>query len=146
MALLDTADEITALLPTLKSIAVLGIKMEPSAPAYYVPAFAKMVGIRVIPVPVYYPDATEILGERVYGRLADIPERVDAVVVFRRPQDIPSHVDDILAAKPRVVWMQLGIRHDEAAQRLSDAGIDVVQDKCLLVELKRRGVSQARRE
>ncbi|HKS07793.1 MAG TPA: CoA-binding protein [Gemmatimonadaceae bacterium] len=145
MALLDSPDEITALLPTLKTIAVLGIKMEPAAPGYYVPAFAKMVGIRVIPVPVYYPDATEILGERVFRRLADIPEPVDAVVVFRRPQDIPAHVDDILAAKPRVVWMQLGIRHDEVAQRLSDAGIAVVQDKCLLVELRQRGVSQAKR-
>lgn len=138
MALLDTPDEITALLPTFKTIAVLGIKMEPAAPAYYVPAFARMVGIRVIPVPVYYPDATEILGERVYRRVADIPEPVDAVVVFRRPQDIPAHVDDILAAKPRVVWLQLGIRHDEVANRLSEAGIDVVQDKCLLVELRQR--------
>ena len=136
MALLDTADEITALLPSLKTIAVLGIKMEPAAPAYYVPAYAKTVGIRVIPVPVYYPDVTEILGERVYRRLADIPDPIDAVVVFRRPQDIPQHVDDILAAKPRVVWMQLGIRHDEVATRLSAAGIDVVQDKCLLVELR----------
>ena len=145
MALLDTADEITALLPSLKTIAVLGIKMEPSAPAYYVPAYAKMTGIRVIPVPVYYPDVTEILGERVYRRLADVPEPIDAVVVFRRPQDIPPHVDDILAAKPRVVWMQLGIRHDEVATRLNAAGIDVVQDKCLLVELRQRGASRGTR-
>jgi predicted CoA-binding protein len=138
MALLETRDEIAALLPTLRTIAVLGIKMEPAAPAYYVPAYAQRVGIRVIPVPVYYPDATEILGEKVYRRLADAPGPIDAVVVFRRPQDIPAHVDDILAAKPRVVWLQLGIRHDEVARQLSDAGMDVVQDKCLLVELQRR--------
>jgi predicted CoA-binding protein len=140
MALIETESGIDVLLPTMKTIAVLGIKTaDTGAPAYYVPEYAQQAGMRVVPVPVYYPEVTEILGERVYRRLADIPERVDAVVVFRRPQDIPPHVDDILAARPRIVWLQLGIRHAQAAQRLSDAGIDVVQDRCLLVELQMRG-------
>jgi predicted CoA-binding protein len=140
MALLETREEITALLPGIRTIAVLGIKMEPGAPAYYVPAYAQRAGVRVIPVPVYYPEATEILGERVYRKVADIGEPIDAVVVFRRPADIPPHVDDIIAAKPRVVWMQLGIRNAEAAARFEAAGIDVVHDKCLLVEMQQRGL------
>lgn len=140
MPLLETADEITALLPTLHTIAVLGIKTaETRAPAYYVPEYAQSAGMKVIPVPVYYPEVTEILGEPVVRRLADIKEPVDAVVVFRRSSDIPAHLDDILALAPRVVWMQLGIRHDEVAARLDAAGISVVQDRCLLVELQDRG-------
>ena len=138
--LLETPAEIDALLPTLHTIAVLGIKIaETNAPAYYVAEHAQRAGIRVIPVPVYYPDVTEILGENVYRRLADIPVPLDAVVVFRRAHRIPEHVDDILAARPRAVWMQLGIRNDEVARRLSDAGIDVVQDHCLMIELENRG-------
>jgi predicted CoA-binding protein len=93
----------------------------------------------IVPVPVYYPDVTEILGEPVFRRLADVPGSLDSVVVFRRPADIPAHLEDILAAKPRSVWMQLGIRHDEVAATLSAAGIDVVQNRCLLVELQDRG-------
>jgi hypothetical protein len=140
VALLQTPEEIRAVLDSLRTIAVLGIKPEPpTAPAFYVPEYAQEVGIRVIPVPVYFPDATEMFGEPVYRRLVDIPEPVDAVVVFRRPNDVPAHLDDMLAAKPRVVWMQLGIRNDAVAQRLSEAGIDVVQNRCLMVDLKRSG-------
>jgi predicted CoA-binding protein len=141
MALLESDAEISALLPTLKRIAVLGIKTpETRAPAFYVPEYAQRSGIAIVPVPVYYPQVTEILGERVYRRVADIPGSLDSVVVFRRPSDIPAHLDDLLAARPRTVWMQLGIRHDEVAARLSEAGIDVVQDRCLLVELQDRGL------
>lgn len=140
MALLQTPEEIGTVLDSLRTIAVLGIKPEPpSAPAYYVPAYAQEVGIRVIPVPVYFPDVTTILGEPVYRRLADIPDPIDAVVVFRKPNDVPAHLDDMLAARPRVVWMQLGIRNDAVAQRLSDEGMDVVQNRCLMVDLQRRG-------
>ena len=91
----------------------------------------------MIPVPVYYPDVTEILGAKVYRKVADVPGELDIVDVFRRPQDIDSHVDDLIAKKPRVVWFQLGIRNDRAAQRLAEAGIDVVQDRCLLVDHRR---------
>ena len=90
-----------------------------------------------MPVPVYYPDAKTILGQPVYRRLADIPGELDVVDVFRRPQDIEQHVDDILAKHPPVVWFQLGIRNDAVAARLQSAGIEVVQDKCLLVEHRR---------
>jgi uncharacterized protein len=119
-----------------KRIAVLGIKLEPSQPAYYVPAYAKRIGLEIVPVPVYYPDATVILGEPVYRRVADIPGPVDMVNVFRRPRDIPPHLDDIIAKRPKSVWFQLGIRNDEAAERLAREGIDVVQDQCLMVELQ----------
>jgi hypothetical protein len=138
--LLDTDDDITALLERVSSIAVLGIKpAETRAPAFYVPEYAQRAGFRVIPVPVYYPELREILGERTVRTISEIGERVDLVDVFRRPQDIPAHLDDILAARPRAVWFQLGIRNDAAAETLARAGIDVVQDRCLLVELQNRG-------
>lgn len=139
MPILETDADIDAILPTLRTIAVLGIKPGGwDAPAYFVPAFAIRAGLDVIPVPVYYPEATEILGRPVVRRLADIGRPIDAVIVFRRPDDIPAHVDDILAAKPRAVWMQLGIRHAEVAERLSSAGIAVVQDRCLMTEMEDR--------
>ena len=136
-----TTDEgITALLERVHTVAVLGIKTADSqSPAYGVPEYAQRAGLRIIPVPVYYPDVTEILGERVFRSVSAIGERVDLVDVFRRGQDIPSHVDDLLAAQPRAVWFQLGIRNDFAAERLAAAGIDVVQDRCLKVELAKRG-------
>ena len=121
-------------------IAVLGIKTEETqAPAYYVPEYAQQAGYEIVPVPVYFPDVTEILGERVYRKVAEVPGEVDLVNVFRRPGDIPPHVDDIIAKRPKAVWFQLGIRNDAAAERLAKAGIDVVQDRCLLVELRRIG-------
>jgi predicted CoA-binding protein len=131
-----------ALLRQSKRIAVLGIKPESRSdqPAHFVPAYTKEAGFEVIPVPVYYPDVTEILGKPVYRRLVDVPGDVDIVNVFRRPEHIPPHVDDIIAKRPRAVWFQLGIRNDEAAERLARAGIDVVQDRCLKVELMRMGL------
>ena len=127
---------IARVLRDTKRIAVLGIKVEPSQPAYYVPAYAKRAGLEIVPVPVYYPEVTEILGQRVYRKVADVPGDVDMVNVFRRSKDVPPHVDDIIAKHPKSVWMQLGIRNDEAAERLARAGIDVVQDRCLMVELR----------
>ena len=122
-----------------KRIAVLGIKTEdqPGQAAFYVPEYLQRAGYEIIPVPVYFPDATHILGQHVYRKVADIPGGVDMVNVFRRSQDVPPHVDDILKAKPKVVWMQSGIRNDEAARRLAEAGIRVVQDRCAMVEHRR---------
>jgi uncharacterized protein len=122
-----------------RRVAVLGIKTEQqrSAAAYYVPAYMQRAGYDVIPIPVYYPDVTEILGERVYRRLVDVPGDVDLVVVFRRSRDIPQHLDDLLAKKPAAVWFQLGIRNDDVATRLAEAGIDVVQDRCAMVDHRR---------
>ena len=123
-----------------RRIAVLGIKtMETQAPAFYVPEYAQQAGYEIVPVPVYYPEVTEILGARVYRKVADVPGAVDLVNVFRRPADIPAHVDDVIAKRPKAVWFQLGIRNADAAERLARAGIDVVQDRCLLVELRQMG-------
>jgi predicted CoA-binding protein len=134
--LIDDDKAIEQLLERTQRIAVLGIKLEPSQPAHYVPAYAQRAGMEIVPVPVYYPEATEILGEPVYRAVADIPGDVDMVNVFRRPSDIPKHLDDIIAKRPKSVWFQLGIRNDEAAERLAREGIDVVQDRCLMVEMK----------
>ena len=138
--LIDDDAGIARLLDRTHRIAVLGIKIaETNQPAYYVPLYAQKAGYEIVPVPVYYPEVQEILGQPVYRRVADITEPVDMVNVFRRPKDIAAHVDDILAAKPASVWFQLGIRNDEAAERFARAGIDVVQDRCLLVELQNHG-------
>jgi len=139
--LLESGDQIRDLLNRIKRIAVLGIKTEAQSfqPAYYVPEYVQSEGYEIIPVPVYYPEATAILGAQVYRRVADIPGDVDLVNVFRRSHDVPPHLDDILAKKPKAVWMQSGIRHDEVAERLARAGIDVVQDRCLMVEVRRVG-------
>jgi len=139
--LIESTVEMRALLERSRRIAVLGIKPESRAdqPAHFVAAYAKEAGFEIVPVPVYYPEVTEILGEPVYRRLVDVPGEIDIVNVFRRPEHVPPHVDDIIAKQPRAVWMQLGIYHDEAAERLARAGIDVVQDRCLKVELMRMG-------
>ena len=137
--LVDDTDGIRRILAETKRIAVLGIKPDPEKPAYFVPEYARDAGMTIVPVPVYYPDLAEIMGERVYRRVADVPGDVDMVNVFRRSHDVPPHVDDIIAKRPRSVWMQLGIRNDDAAERLAKAGIDVVQDRCLLVEMRRLG-------
>jgi predicted CoA-binding protein len=138
--LLDTPAELRALLERTHRIAVLGVKApESGQPAYYVPNHAHRAGYDVIPVPVYYPEMRELFGNPVYRTLAEIPGDIDLVDVFRRPQDIPKHVDDILAKRPKAVWLQSGIRHDVVAEQLARAGIEVVQDRCLLVELRRIG-------
>ena len=139
MALIEDEEGIARVVKQSRRIAVLGMKTEArrSAPAFYVPAYLHEAGLEIVPVPVYYPDATELLGLPVYRKLADVPGELDLVNVFRRPDDIDQHVEDILACKPKAVWFQLGIRNQTAAGRLSLAGIDVVQDRCLLVEYRR---------
>jgi predicted CoA-binding protein len=139
--LIEDVIGIRRVLKETRRIAVLGIKTEEAsgAPAFYVPEYAHAAGFQVVPVPVYYPNATQILGEKVYRSVASIPGEVDMVNVFRRPQDIPAHVEDIILKHPKSVWFQLGIRHDEAAEKLARAGIDVIQDRCLMVELQRVG-------
>ena len=134
--LLTKHSDLAELLAGVHTIAVLGIKPETHAsqPAFYVPRYMQAAGFEIIPVPVYYPEVTEILGKKVYRKLTEIPEDLDMVNVFRRPQDITQHTDDILAKKPKSVWFQLGIVNDEVAQTLAEAGIKVVQDKCLMVE------------
>jgi predicted CoA-binding protein len=132
---------IARILRETRRIAVLGIKTEAQRgqPAFYVPEYMARAGYDILPVPVYYPEARTILGRPVYRSVAAVPGPVDMVNVFRRAHDIPPHVPDILAARPRVVWFQLGIVNDAAAETLARAGIEVVQDRCLLVEHGRLG-------
>lgn len=137
--LVEESGQIQALLDGVQRIAVLGIKTEQQAdqPAFYVPEYLASAGFEIVPVPVYYPEVTEILGRPVYRSLAAVPGEIDLVDVFRRPQDIPPHVEDLLAKGPAIVWFQSGIRHDPSARRLAEAGIKVVQDRCLMVEHRR---------
>lgn len=132
--LLGSDAEIKELLSNTKTIAVIGIKMETFQPAYYVPNYLKNAGFKIIPVPVYYPEATEIMGEKVYRKLTDIPGEIDLVNIFRRSNDVAKHTEEILAKKPKAVWLQSGIQNDEVAEMLAKEGIKVVQNLCLMVE------------
>jgi predicted CoA-binding protein len=134
--LIDCPSGIRELIRQTRCIAVLGIKTEAEThqPAFYVPKYLAAAGFAIIPVPVYYPEVTRILGNRVYRRLMEIPGDIDLVNVFRRSRDINGHVEDILAKKPTAVWFQSGIRNDAVAEALAKAGIKVVQDRCLMVE------------
>jgi len=124
------------LLARVRRIAVLGIKTEAQRgqPAIEVPRYIERVGYDLVPVPVYYPEVETILRRPVFRSLAEVPGDIDLVNVFRRSKDLAPHLPDILAKRPGAVWLQLGIRSDEFAETLLAAGIDVVQDRCLLVE------------
>jgi len=136
--LVDDDAGIARILREARTIAVLGAKGEPTQPAYYVPAYLKARGYRVLPV---NPTRTDepILGEAVAATLADLREPADVVEIFRRPQFLPGHAAEIarLPWKPSVVWFQLGIRNDSAAETLARAGIRVVQDRCMMPEHRR---------
>ena len=137
--LVDDPAGIARIWTETRRIAVVGIKTEAQGgqPAFYVPEYLQGAGFDLVPVPVYYPEVTEILGQRVYRAVADVPGEIDLVVVFRRSADVAAHVDDLIAAKPGAVWLQSGIRNDDAAERLARAGIRVVQDRCAMVEHRR---------
>jgi predicted CoA-binding protein len=137
--IVETEEGIAEIVRRSRRVAVLGIKPESHSgqPAFYVPQYLQTRRIEMIPVPVYFPNVTEILGQKVYRTLAAIPLDLDLVDVFRRPEDIDAHVDDLIAKKPKAVWFQLGIRNDAVAHKLVFAGIDVVQDRCLMVEHRR---------
>lgn len=124
------------LLARTRTIAVLGIKTEAQSDqaAFYVPSYLVQAGFEVIPVPVYYPQVREILGRPVYRKLIDIPQDIDLVNIFRRSEDIAQHVDDILEKKPKAIWLQLGIQNDAVARTLAEAGIRIVQNRCLMVD------------
>ena len=115
--LIDDSAQLRDLLTSTRTIAVLGIKTEAQSnqPAFYVPRYLATAGFEVIPVPVYYPQVTEILGQPVYRKLVEVPVELDMVNVFRRSEDVPAHLADILAKRPRAVWMQSGISHPAVA-------------------------------
>jgi uncharacterized protein len=131
--------EVRRVAAAVRRVVVLGIKPDSraAAPAHYVPAYLARMGIELVPVPVYYPGVTEILGYPVQRDLRAIEGEVDMVDVFRRSGDVAGHVDDLIALRPPVVWLQRGIRNDAAAERLAREGIRVVQDRCLMVEHRR---------
>jgi predicted CoA-binding protein len=124
------------LLEQTRRIAVLGIKAGESDDAYRVPLYMQRAGYRILPVS---PKLESVLGERCVRTLAELAEPAELIDVFRAPANIPAHTDEILALpwRPRGVWLQLGIRDDASASRLEAAGIQVVQDLCLMVEHRR---------
>ncbi len=137
--LLDSPQQIRQLLAETRRIAVLGMDKDENSdrPAYYVPKYMMDAGYEIIPVPVKYPGLEQVAGLKAYPSVSDVPGDIDLVNVFRTPRDIPKHIDDILSKKPKAVWLQLGIRHDEAAEQFARAGIHVVQDRCLMVDHRR---------
>jgi uncharacterized protein len=137
--LLVDPEAIAALIRSTERVAVLGIRPESRAdrPAHYVPAYLASAGVTVLPVPVHDPGVATILGQPTYRTVAEVPHPIDIVDVFRRSEDIPPHLPDLLAAHPRAVWFQSGIRNDAAAEVLARAGIQVVQDRCLMVDHRR---------
>jgi predicted CoA-binding protein len=128
--------ELRDLLLSVKTIAVVGIKADPHEDAHRVPRYMQAHGYRILPVS---PKCSEVLGEPCAPRLADLGEAADLVNLFRAPQHVAAHADEILALarRPRAVWLQLGIRDDASAERLAKAGIRVIQDRCLMVEHRR---------
>jgi uncharacterized protein len=134
----DDEDRIADLLRSARRVAVLGIKTEAQSgqPAFYVPAALQQMGLTIVPVPVYFPAVQEILGEKVYRKVSDVPGEIDIVDVFRRSADVAQHLPDLLAKRPRAVWLQRGIRDDRTAESLARSGILVVQDRCLMVDYR----------
>jgi hypothetical protein len=136
--LVDDDARIAEIVRSARRVAVLGMKAQedPDQAAWFVPEYLIRQGIELFPVPVG-SDAEEILGQKAYRRLADVPGPIDVVDVFRRSKDVEAHVEDLVALAPRCVWLQLGIRNDRAAEALARAGILVVQDRCLMAEHRR---------
>ncbi|WP_224240568.1 CoA-binding protein [Hyalangium gracile] len=128
-----------------RRVAVLGMRPESHAhkPAFAVPEYLQAHGYEVIPVPTHEGAGDRILGKPTYRAVADVPGEVDIVDVFRRPEDIDAHVEDLISKHPKVVWFQLGIRNDAAAERLARAGIRVVQDRCMKLERMKLAETEA---
>lgn len=122
------------ILQSCHTIAVVGLSSDPLRPSYDVAQFMQRHGYRIIPV---NPKEVEVLGERCYSRLEDIPEKVDCVDVFRRPEFVPEIVDSAIAIGAKAVWLQLGITDDDAIARAQAAGLLAVQNRCLLIEYRR---------
>jgi predicted CoA-binding protein len=138
MAELTTDHEIAAVLRAARTIAVLGAHDQPVKPAFYVPDYLHGQGYRIVPVNPMLAGRT-LWGEPVRSSLAEIHEPIDVVDVFRRPDLLMDHLDDLRAMKPRpgLLWLQLGIRNDAFARAVAEAGIDVVQDRCTLADHRR---------
>ena len=132
--LITQDSDLKRLFETVRTIAVVGCSPRPERPGHYVAKYLQDLGYRIIPV---NPGQSEILGEKCYASLRDIPEPVDMVDCFRRAEDIPPVVEDAIAIGAKFLWMQLGIVNEEAAQRAADAGIEVVMDRCPKIDYPR---------
>jgi len=128
-------DAITKILEESKTIAVVGLSSNPMRPSHGVTAYMQGAGYRIIPV---NPNETEVLGEKSYPRLEDVPEKIDIVNVFRRAEEVPPVVESAIRIGAKVVWMQIGVENEEAAERARAAGLTVIEDACILVEHRRR--------
>jgi uncharacterized protein len=126
--------EVRDILRTARTIAVVGLSDKPDRPSNEVAAYLQAHGYRIIPV---NPAVREVLGEKAYARLEEIPEKIDVVDVFRRPENVPEIVDDAIAIGAKVLWLQDGVIHDVAAAKARAAGLRVVMDKCMLREHRR---------
>ena len=131
----DGADPIAEILRKCRTIAVVGLSSNPMRPSHEVTEYMQRAGYRIIPV---NPNEREVLGEKSYARLEDVPEQIDVVNVFRRAEEIPPVVESAIRVGAKVVWMQLGIENEEAAEKAEAAGLAVVEDACILIEHRRR--------
>ena len=122
------------ILEQVETIAVVGLSSRETRPGYYVPAYMQSVGYRIIPV---NPHLDEALGEKAYPDLRSVPDPVDMVVIFRRSEDVPPVVQEAIEIGAKVVWMQLGIANEQAAQAAREAGLQVVMDSCVKVDHQR---------
>jgi predicted CoA-binding protein len=132
---MSEGDQITELLKNAKNIAVVGLSSSPMRPSYGVAAYMQTQGYKIIPV---NPEIKGALGERAYSSLAEAPEKIDIVNIFRRSEFVPTVVDEAIKLKPSAIWMQEGVRNDAAAEKARKAGIFVVQDRCILKEHRAR--------
>jgi uncharacterized protein len=130
-----SSDVVAQILRGAKTIAVVGLSSNPMRASHGVAEYLKAAGYRIIPV---NPNETEVLGEKAYARLEDVPEPVDIVDVFRRAEEVGAVAESAIRIGAKVLWMQLGIENAEAAERARTAGMVVVEDSCLMVEHKRR--------
>ena len=132
-----SSDPVAELLRASKTIAVVGLSANPARPSHQVAAYLQRVGYRIIPV---NPNEKEVLGEKAYARLEDVPEKVDVVDIFRRAEEVAAVVKSAIGIGAKVVWMQLGVEDGVAAEKARSAGLIVIEDACLLVEDRgRRG-------
>jgi predicted CoA-binding protein len=127
-------EKIRRILKNSKIIAVVGLSPKPERDSHEVAEYLQRAGYRIIPV---NPAADEILGEKAFPDLVSVPEKIDVVDIFRRPEHVPAVVDEAIRVGAKTVWMQLGVIHEEAAQKAADAGLDVVMDRCMLRDHKR---------
>jgi predicted CoA-binding protein len=130
-----SADPILEILKKYKTMAVVGLSSNPARPSFGVTEYMQGAGYRIIPV---NPNETEVLGEKSYARLEDVPEKIEIVDVFRRAAEVPPVVESAIRVGAKVVWMQLGIENAEAVERARAAGLIVVEDACIRVEHRRR--------